>query len=262
MLYLYYKDGGAYMRLALYFELARNEMDSDYRRIFMHFIKECINNVSDGRYYQKYYGQNRQKEFSFAVFFDRPQFRQNKILLESNKIKMVFTTSDTKLGMIFWNSFIAYINKAIPLSNQNEMTLTGVYKTPEQEVKSQSILVKTMSPLVIRDHNKEGNKDFYYSVAFDNFSDIAGEIIRSQLNSSGYSKQYVDGFSITPVKAKKAVINHYGCKIEASIGEFELCGRPLVLNYLLKAGVGSRHNEGFGAFQLISEMQEVEKQNA
>jgi len=239
------------VKLILFFDLARKEIDLEYRRIFISFIKGSIVNIRDGKYYQYCYGGNRQKDFTFSVILNKPQFQNHRIILGSNQIKMIFSTSDKKLGMIFFNSFIARKNKGIKLANQNEMVMTKIVKGFEQEIKKETVLIKMLSPLVIREHIRENNQDYYYSVASENFSEIARNNIISQLKKSGYQESYLSNFKINPVNAKKTVITHYGCKIEASIGIFELHGNTFILNYLLKAGIGGRHSEGFGTAQII-----------
>ncbi len=240
------------IKLLLEFELAKNQLDIDHRRIFMHIIKKSITEAGDGKYYQQYYGKNRQKDLTFAVYLDKPRFETDLIRLSSNKIKLFFSTSDKRLGMIFWNAFIAQKGKKTPLSGQNEITMTRIIKLPEQQVQDEKIYVKMLSPLVIREHHREGNKDRYHSVASEHFKETADAIIKKQLERSGYDQDHISDFHIIPVRARKTVITHYGCKIEASIGIFELQGNPLILDHLLKAGIGSRHNEGLGMCQILN----------
>ena len=110
-----------------------------------------------------------------------------------------------------------------------------------------------LSPLCIREHNREENKDSYYSVASDSFEDKANEIIKEQLIESGFDDERVTGFSIQPINSKKTVVFHYGNYIECSLGEFVLNGDKAIINYLLLSGIGSRKSAGFGLPILVAE---------
>ena len=120
-------------------------------------------------------------------------------------------------------------------------------------VKNNKAIIKMNSPLVIRNHNKETNSDYYYSCSHRNFTEEALKVIINQLKREGFRGEYLDGVQILPIKCRKVVIKHYDCFIEASVGIFILEGNPAVLNYLIQAGIGSRKSEGFGMMELLTE---------
>ena len=239
------------MRIELQFVLAKREIDIEYRRILLHFIKKSLSEVNGGTYYKKYYRGHDSKDFTFAVKLPNPVFEVNRIKLDNNTIKVIWSTSDYKLGLIFINAFMAQLNKVFPLANQNEMTLVKVFKWKDNEVRTDKIRIKMISPLIIREHCRDENKDHYYSVKQDNFQEKAVEIIKSQLRLAGYTENYIDDFNITPLDTRTVIVKHYECNVESSLGNFELQGKPVVLNYLLGAGLGSRKNQGFGAAVVV-----------
>lgn len=128
-----------------------------------------------------------------------------------------------------------------------------LFKKNEKTVVSDSMLVKMQSPLCLREHNNEGNKDRYISVADNDFESKARDIIVAQLLSEGFSESTVSKTAISPIDAKKTVVFHYGTYIECSLGVFAVNGDKSVLNYLLKSGIGSRKSSGFGFPQFIAE---------
>lgn len=241
------------MKLVLEFTTEKNKIPIEYRTVFMHFLKSCLKGANDGKYYDNYYEESQTKNFSFAVFFDNPRFGEKEIEISSNRVKMLFTTSEELTGYIFYSSFLEKRTKKILLADDNFMVLKSVTKVAEPLVKSNKIIVKMNSPLVIRKHNKETNKDFYYAYSRETFAEEALRVIRNQLEKEGFRDTYLDGVKITPIKCKKVVIKHYHCSIEASIGNFILEGNPVVLNYLMQAGMGSRKSEGFGMMELLTE---------
>ena len=72
-----------------------------------------------------------------------------------------------------------------------------------------------------------------------------------KIRLAGYTENYIDDFNITPLATRTVIVKHYECNVESSLGNFELQGKPVVLNYLLGAGLGSRKNQGFGAAVVV-----------
>lgn len=108
------------------------------------------------------------------------------------------------------------------------------------------------SPLCLREHNKENNRDKYISVANELFAEKAQQILKEQLLIEKFSEKLADKVSIVPVNAKKTVVYHYGCAIECSIGEFVINADKSIINYFLKFGIGSRKSSGFGFAELLA----------
>ena len=75
--------------------------------------------------------------------------------------------------------------------------------------------------------------------------------IKEQLKITNIPLELVNTLKITPIKAKKVIIKFYEKQIECSTGIFELEGNIELLNYLYKAGMGSKHSAGFGMFQIV-----------
>ena len=108
-------------------------------------------------------------------------------------------------------------------------------------------------PLCIRSHNPETNKDWYYSCkAGDQFMTECQRVISYELQRAGFSES-LSQVSMTPINARSIVVKHYGINIECSVGDFELTGNSAVLDYLLKAGIGSRRSSGFGIAKIIAQ---------
>ena len=63
--------------------------------------------------------------------------------------------------------------------------------------------------------------------------------------------EIADTFEITPIAPKKVIIKFYEKQIETSVGTFNIKGDKRLLEYLYKAGIGSKRSAGFGMFQII-----------
>jgi len=52
-------------------------------------------------------------------------------------------------------------------------------------------------------------------------------------------------------KLKKVIVPAYGLKIPVSIGSFTVSGDIKILNHILKNGIGSKRNSGFGLVEEV-----------
>ncbi len=240
------------MRFILRCQLKNNNIPLDYRRVCLSFFKKALSEAAEGKYFDEYFLNNQRRPFTFSVQLPSPKFSKENIILDKNEMKIIFSTGDTKTGFIFCSSFIAQKNKKFNLPFENTMTLKNVFIVPDKEVTGNEMMVKTLSPLCLREHNNN-NKDIYYSVKSDNFNEKAVKIIVEQLKNAGFSKTLIENFSISPINARKAVVKHYNCYIECSLGDFAIHADKAILNYILKYGLGSRKSAGFGFVDLLSE---------
>lgn len=241
------------MKILLQFQLKNNKLPIDYRRVILSFFKKSLSEIADGKYYEKYYFKPERRNFSFAVNLPNPKFLKSEITLEENRFRITFSTSDKMTGFVFMSAFIKQKGNNFSAPLGNVFILTNVSQIGDKTASSSTALVKMLSPLCIREHNRGENKDSYYSVASESFEKKANKIIQEQLIESGFDDERVKGFSIKPLNSKKTVVFHYGNYIECSLGEFVLNGDKAIINYLLQSGIGSRKSAGFGLPILVAE---------
>lgn len=241
------------MKILLQFSTKNLMFAKDYRRVILSFFKKSLSEAADGKYFEEYYQKPERRNFTFAVNLPSPKFSKSAIELSKNEFRVTFSTADSKTGFIFMSSFIGQLNKQFNAPLENTFFLKSVNQITERTVNTNSALVKMQSPLCIREHSKDDNKDYYLSVADDEFSNKASILVKTQLIADGFDEKFVENFELVPLNAKKTVIFHYGNSIECSLGEFILNADKSVINYLLKSGIGSRKSAGFGFAELIAE---------
>ena len=111
---------------------------------------------------------------------------------------------------------------------------------------------KIVSPICLRRHEKDGNKDWYISVADSKFEDVLKDCIKMQLESfKPLLRKYVDSLQINTDLCRKTVVWHYGQAVEATIGIISFCGEPSLLNAVNEMNLGVRKASGFGLLQVI-----------
>lgn len=241
------------MKINLQFQLKNNKLPIDYRRVILSFFKKALSEIADGKYYEKYYFKPERRNFSFAVNLPNPKFSKSEITLGKNEFRITFSTSDKMTGFVFMSAFIKQKDNNFSAPLGNVFILTNISQIGDKTASSSTALVKMLSPLCIREHSRDENKNSYYSVASESFEKKANKIIQEQLIESGFDDERVKGFSIQPINSKKTVVFHYGNYIECSLGEFVLNGDKAIINYLLQSGIGSRKSAGFGLPILVAE---------
>lgn len=237
------------MRIKLYFTLENTKISIDYRRSIISFIKLSLSEYSENEF-KKYYNQkdNIVKPYAFSVFLGHPQINGQEIILENKRFEMNMTIENYETAITLYNAFNHQKNKKFSI-NQNSWKLQNIVLIPEKEIKENKIIIKFQAPLCVR--KRENKKDYYYSFESEEFAETLKLNIKEQLKITNIAPELVDTFKITPIKAKKVIIKFYEKQIECSTGIFELEGNVELLNYLYKAGIGSKHSAGFGMFQIV-----------
>lgn len=240
------------MRFYLTFELEKNSMPKDYRRVILSYIKKSLTEILDGKYYSQYFKDTIQKDFCFSLKLPKAKFAKDEIILEDNSIKVLFTSDDRqKTGLLLQQAFMKQKNKKFLIPNQNSITLKQIHQQREQKITSSKVIFKTYG-LCVRDHNKETNKDNHYVYSDEKFNEQLKVVLKNQISPAGFSKDIVDSIKFSPINCKKVLVKHYDTYVDTTVGSFLLEGNPLLLQYLYDVGMGSR-NIMFGYLDLVTQ---------
>lgn len=237
------------MRLKLNFDLENEHLPIQYRECVLSFIKLSLAEY-DVNYFKKFYNNkdNIIKPYTFSVFFKSPEFKEDEIIINNKKLDINLSIADYEASIILYNAFNHQKNKKFSL-NKNSWTLKNISMLMEKKIDSNEIIIKFMSPLVVR--SRQNQKDFYYSFEHKEFLDILKINIKEQLSITNFLENIIDTFSLEPAKAKKVIVKFYEKKMETSVGIFKMSGDKELLQYLYEAGMGSRHSAGFGMFEIV-----------
>ncbi len=242
------------MRLELLFELEKNELPKDNKSIWVSYLKYVLSNCNNGKYFEQYFSKGKSKDYTFSMLLPSPVFSNEKILLKDNKIKMLFSADDRhKTGLIFYSAFIANKNKNFILPNGNAMVLKGIRQRREPLITDSRILFKMVvgGGLVVRKHNPETNRDFYFTFEDENFTENAERVLMLQAIEAGFSEYDAAKIKIKPIKCRKALIKQYGIYVDVTLGVLEIESTPEMLKYFYQAGLGSKRSMGYGMIDLI-----------
>lgn len=242
------------MRFELNFMLAIPEINTiDYRRVFTSLIKSALNGYNDGKLMDRYYNGTVGKDFSWTVLMERPQFQKDKIILEGNRVKMIMSTGDENgTGYHLFSAFMAIKNKEMPLPSGNCITLINLRQLNQKVITSNSCIFKTMtgSPLVVREHNKENNRDKYYTNNDAYFDEKLTIALKNQAEKAGFKADMIDTIRAKAINMKKSVVFNYGIYLDANNGYLEIKGEPILLQHFYQCGICSKHSMSFGMVDL------------
>lgn len=225
------------MRLKLNFELNKPYIEVEYRKTFISYLKYCLSDV-DEKYFKQYYDNTKKKNFTFSVFLPNPKKENDMFHLDSNTISFDISFQNDKDYFLFYSCFLRQVNKTFNIKH-NQMKLISINRMNEQTIKNDCILVKTLSPICIVDHNHDlhdNKKDYYYSIDDKAFCDIFEE--KTNLR-------------IQPIDCKKVVITHYNISFPTTSGIFVLSGQPKDLERVYKGGIGNNTGQGFGMIKIL-----------
>lgn len=237
------------MKFKLNLELENENLPIQYRRSVISFMKLALSQYSE-EYYKKYYNNkdNIVKPYTFSVFFRYPIFKEDVIQIKNKKIEINFSIADYDATIILYNAFNHQKNKKFSL-NKNSWILKSISIINEKDVDKDEIVIKFMSPLVVRE--RIDNKDHYYSFNDENFLLQLKNNIKEQLKISNLPAVLVEDLKVEAIQAKKVIVKFYEKKMETSTGIFKMTGDKNLLNYLYQAGIGSKRSSGFGMFKII-----------
>ena len=244
------------MRLELQMELLKPEIDIDYRRIIISYLKFALEHCEGGRFFEKFY-KNRDnivKDYCFSTVFSKPRFTKEKIYFDKNEMKIIFSCSDrNRTGLIFQTAFLAIQHMKFPLANENHMILRKIIQKKEVLITEPVVYFQTMlgNGLCVREHNRETNRDTFITCEDKEFSEKTELIIKNQLQMAGFYKKQYEDIKVEPVDCKKIVVKHYGIFIDLTVGILKISGDMNALQYLYQSGAGSHHATGFGSLNVI-----------
>ncbi|WP_196593241.1 CRISPR-associated endoribonuclease Cas6 [Pectinatus sottacetonis] len=239
------------MRIQLKFCLKKPQLPIDYRAACVSFMKSALGNY-DKRFFDLYYDNGAQiKSYAFSVRIPRPKFETDKIILAGDKIELNWSAADERDAIIFYNAFLERKKKIFELKDDNAMTLEKIVILPEHKITQPQLIIKMLSPFIVRIHNKENNTNRYVKYDDDDFMEQARKTITAQIEMMGLNTSLLTGFTIKPVQARKCVVKTFKHTCDGTIGILQMQGQPELLNILYRAGMGANRSIGFGLFEKI-----------
>ncbi len=231
-----------------------DELPIDYRRKIVSFFKSAFEEYDLPLYEALYLNGNVKKNFTFAAYFGGDAIVGGEtVQIPQKRISFTISTPDITVGLHLYNALVARRGKSRPLADCGVIRITGIARLPEKTLLSGNITCKMLSPIVVRDHNRDTGVSWYHTYESSDFLELLRRNLRTELLNGHYRYLAADAMQLVlePIRMKKTVVKTYGINIPVSIGIFRLEGAPALLQYLYMSGVGGRRGLGFGCIDLL-----------
>lgn len=247
------------MRFKLDFIIDRSELNADYRRYILSYIKNALSNSVNGDLLERYYKDTSTKDFSWTMIVRKPQFTKEKCRFADNRFSLVFSTDDRmQTGMYLMLAFLNQKNKRYPVEEGNYFTLKNIVQLDQREIRGTTVRFVTMpgASIVVREHDRETNRDIYYSCEDEGYADRLEQALKTQAEMAGFPEETVESIRLHSVTGRKVVVKHYGIYLDATIADFIVSGENKILNFFYLNGVCARRSSGFGMVDTVDIVEE------
>lgn len=241
------------MRFGTEISLENEKICKDKNRIMLSLLKHCYNSYNQ-EYFSKLYEEtpNKRKSFTFSVYMGDCEFLREEIFIPNKKIYLNFSTNDIEDGIMFYNSILTNKGKKFPIEN-NTLKIEGINMLKEKNIYSNEVILKTMSPIVVREHKGNNSKTWYHSLSDSKGKEIFMNNLKYQLIEEFSEERILDieEVEVETLFNKEVKVKHYGIEVLSNLCKMKVIGKPYLLEYLYKAGIGGRKSSGFGMVDLV-----------
>lgn len=255
-----------------------NKIPIIYRHRVISLFKEALKKA-DKDYKEFLYNGKITKPFSFNLLLPKEKKPEKaKIQIDENFVieDTVFNIEGGYLSLFIsaldYRFLISVFNglkrlKNFDFSSDKNMLINGekivwqiekVIPLNERPIKSENIVFKTNSPIIVEDENDNpvlfSDKDFEFHL-----NQITDKILKSpHIKGKGLEKP----LKFEPIKMEKQVVKHTLKDFREKTGKpimylttnsgiFRLTGHPKDLEILYKIGIGNRTGQGFGMVEVL-----------
>jgi CRISPR-associated endoribonuclease Cas6 len=235
------------MRISLTFILDHEKITKDFHAFLMSYFKFALSKEYFDKFETMYIKTTNVKPFSFSTYIKDLRYEGEYAISPTKVLKMYISSNDYNLIMLLYNSILINKNRKMPISPLNSVKLDKITVKYLENIETNSINIKFLSPLLLRLHDRNSNKDYYITCDDSNFN---MEITRSIKDLCTFFNINCDTLEIENIALKKVVVKNMRMNFDATAGKMKIKSSPEVLNLLYKIGIGSRRNQGFGLFEI------------
>lgn len=240
------------MRFKVEFDLKEDEIPKDKNRMILSVFKSVLESYSPEVFHQYYEeGSTKRKDFTFSLNMPECKFNRDTIKIPNKKITLFFSTCSLKTGFLFLNAFIKAKGKKIEYRDI-WMTIKNISLIPDIKLDSCSAVFKTSSPIVIREHNKEKNKDWYHDICDEKGFKIFMDNLKTQILEELPESEYdIQDISVNILQNKIVKVKHYAIEIPSNLSTLKINAKPYILKHIYDSGIASLKNAGFGMLTIL-----------
>lgn len=244
------------MKIQILFKNKTKKISSHYNMLFLSLIKKSLE-TSNFEYFKRTFLTNTKimKPFTYGVYLKDFVLKDEEFICENGSFNV--STIDYEFFINFYNG-ITQIKEF--RYKDYILEIEKIILAQEKEAVSNSILIKTLSPIYIKDKSGqgllpdneyfEGELNYISNLILNNFQNRDLKQ-RLKIYETSDTKKIVVKEDITDISPKMK--NKY-LYLTCLQGLFVLKGHPDDLNVLLKTGIGFKRSQGFGFIELEGQM--------
>lgn len=243
------------MRLKISYKVSK--IPSSYRMMMVSLIKKALSDYNPQLFEQLYYydktiKNKKSKDFTFSVFINN--YRKNGDEFITDEISLNISSPNKQLILHFYNALLRL--KEFSYNNTYALKKKEVKIIHSKSIKSNPIVFKTMSPIVVKNENGDflDIYDAEYVECLNHIVDVSLKNYRGVGLTAPIEFVPID---MKKVVAKESIKSFKERTLKSHIyinsykGVFALKGSILDLNDIYMLGLGFRRNQGFGMIDLV-----------
>lgn len=221
------------MRFKCKILLTKKEITCEYRRCFISFLKNAIQETGNMEFFEKYFSKTNvsKKPYTFSCSINVDKKENDKFLLKDNEITFFFSTNDTSTYYLFRTAIFNQRNKPFLITDHNYVVVTDIFDEKEKFNIEEAVIAKTKGYLCITKTNGNNKDRKYLTYEDDEFEDKFFE---------------KTGLKFTPIECKTVKTMHFDSPIRVTSGTFLLQGEPEKIKEAYLNGLGDRSSQGYG----------------
>lgn len=241
------------MRFKIMIEVEGNTVPKDNKRMIISLFKKGFE-LSNQSYYEAQYHleSNKMKTFTFGTYFRNPKFMKDSIELSDPMFSVTYSCYDPADGLNFYNAMVQMTNKPFEY-RATTLFVRDIRMVKESVITSDEEVFKIVSPVVVREHHGDNKKTWYHDLNSEEGQKIFKTNLIFQLKEQFGDDNQADfeKVEIEVLQGKMTKVKHYEIAIPSNLGIIKMKAKPYILDYILKAGVGSNRSRGFGLLELV-----------
>lgn len=242
------------MRFAVELKLENEIFPKDKNRVILSFLKRNYENYNKDYFNSLYKNEiNKQKDFTFSLYMGNCKFLRDTIEIPDKKIVLNFSTYNPTDGIHFYNSILENKNNNFKIKD-NEIKINNIRMIKEKPIREEVIRVKSMSPIVAKNHKGDNKTTWYYSLSEEEgMKQLINNIENNLIRVFGEEVRYdLKDLKINLLKDNKEVkVKNFDIEVLGNLVYLEIKAKTYILDYLYKAGIGSVKSSGFGMIDFI-----------
>ncbi len=188
------------MRLTIRFGLEKDHIVFDTHNFLLSYIKFAFSKTYYDEFEQLYLKTPKRKLFTFSSFVKDMKYENGYIVSPHKEIKMYVSSNDSNLLLMLYNALLINKSRKMDVRPNNKIWIKTINLRYLDKIVNNEITIKFLSPLLLRKHYRDTNKDVYITCEDKTFSSELNLNIKRLCDEFGYPYSFIEIFPQTARK--------------------------------------------------------------